>query len=249
MIAYPDRSEQSWRVAVMVPARDEEELLPRCLHSILIAISVLPASVRGEVIVVADSSVDRTSQIASQILKSRGRVVNASVGTVGTARRLAACHILARNSGPLDRLWLANTDADCIVPPAWIVDQLELANAGTEAVAGTISVDNFEEHEPEVADRFRATYLIATDGTHTHVHGANLGIRADAYCRAGGWKDLRTAEDHDLWRRLIGTGALTVSTAAIEVVTSGRRIGRAPDGFAGALAAHNKAGNKNEAVA
>jgi hypothetical protein len=52
-----------------------------------------------------------------------------------------------------------------------------------------------------------------------------------------------------LWRRLIRIGARTVSTARIEVVTSGRRMGRAPEGFAGALAPHNKAHNKTQAVA
>jgi len=248
-IADSYRSDQAWRVAVLIPARNEEDLLPLCLHSILIATAALPASVRSEVIVLADSSVDRTSKIASEILGSRGRVVNTSVGTVGTARRLAARYILTRNKGPLNRLWLANTDADCIVPPSWIADQLRLPAGRTEAIAGTISVDSFEEHQPEVADRFRAAYLIATDGTHTHVHGANIGVRADAYCRAGGWKDLRTPEDHDLWRRLIRIGARTVPTARIEVVTSGRRIGRAPEGFAGALAPHNKAHNKTQAVA
>jgi hypothetical protein len=104
-----------------------------------------------------------------------------------------------------------------------------------------VDVDNFDEHEPEVAERFRRSYLIGTDGTHPHVHGANLGVRADAYCCAGGWRDLRTAEDHDLWRRLIDVGAAIASTARIEVITSGRRQGRAPHGFADALAAHNKA--------
>lgn len=245
MTAGSKRVDSPWRVAVLIPARDEEELLPRCLRSILIATAALRALVRSEVIVVADTSVDRTSQIASGILKSHGSVVNVSVGTVGTARRLAARYVLTRNRGPLSRLWLANTDADCVVPPNWIVNQLRLAESGIEAIAGTINVDSFEEHEPEVAERFRTSYLIAKDGTHTHVHGANLSVRADAYCRAGGWTDLRTAEDHDLWRRLIRTGARTASTARIEVVTSGRRVGRAPDGFAAALAAHNK----NKAVA
>jgi hypothetical protein len=74
-----------------------------------------------------------------------------------------------------------------------------------------------------------------------HVHGANLGVRADVYRRAGGLRDLRTAEDHDLWRRLIQLSARTVSTSRIEVVTSSRRVGRAPHGFADSLAAYNKA--------
>jgi hypothetical protein len=143
----------------------------------------------------------------------------------------------------LERLWLANTDADCIVPPGWIADQLQIAaEAACTAIAGTVSVDSFVEHQPEVAERFRSSYIIGSDGTHPHVHGANLGVRADAYIRAGGWADLTTAEDHDLWGRLKLTGARTVSTARIEVITSGRRVGRAPHGFAGALGAHNKSG-------
>jgi glycosyltransferase involved in cell wall biosynthesis len=238
-------NQQPWRVAVLIPARNEESLLPRCLRSVLTATAALPKSIHAEVIVVADSSIDRTSQIAVEILKSRGSVLSASAGTVGTARRLAAGYVLVRNEAPLSRLWLANTDADCIVPKTWLVDQLNLAQQQTEAIAGTVSVDNFREHQPEVAERFRTSYFIAADGTHPHVHGANLGVRADAYCRAGGWSDLKTAEDHDLWGRLMIAGARSVSTSRIEVITSGRRMGRAPHGFADALAAHNQ----EEAVA
>lgn len=229
-----------WSVGVLIPARDEELLLPRCLRSVIAAIKQVADRVAPHVIVVADSSVDRTTEIARDFLGSRGTVLTASVGTVGTARRMAAEHLLSQQSGPLNRFWLANTDADCIVPPAWLADQLGLAGQGIEAIAGTVNVDSFEEHEPEVRERFRASYVIAGDGTHPHVHGANLGVRADAYCRAGGWMNLATAEDHDLWGRLKSTGAKTLSTARIEVVTSGRRVGRAPHGFAQALAAHNK---------
>ena len=71
------------------------------------------------------------------------------------------------------------------------------------------------------------------------MHGANFGVRADAYLRAGGWGALETAEDHDLWGRLRDIGAIRLSSAALTVATSGRRVGRAPLGFAQALAAHN----------
>jgi len=226
-------------VAVLIPARDEEELLPRCLRSVLKAISSVPDRIRVDVVVVADSSTDRTSHIAGEILGSRGTIVSAAAGAAGTARRVAAASVLSRVATPLNRCWLANTDADCIVPSSWILDQLQLAAQGVEAIAGTVSVDSFEEHGPEVAQRFRATYLIGPDGSHPHIHGANLGLRADTYLLAGGWADLPTAEDHDLWERLMRNGARTVSTAKIEVVTSGRRVGRAPLGFARALAAHN----------
>ena len=99
---------------------------------------------------------------------------------------------------------------------------------------------DFSEHLPTVEQRFRLSYRISVDGTHPHVHGANLGIRGDAYLAAGGWKALETAEDHDLWARLCGKAFPKVSDASLEVLTSGRRVGRAPLGFAAALAAHNE---------
>jgi hypothetical protein len=111
-----------------------------------------------------------------------------------------------------------------------------------QAIAGIVDVDSFQEHEARVPERFRSTYVLHPDGTHPHIHGANLGVRADVYMRAGGWADLHTAEDHDLWRRLTAAGAKKLSSSRLKVVTSGRRHGRAPLGFAGALAAHNEVG-------
>jgi glycosyltransferase involved in cell wall biosynthesis len=228
-----------WHVSVLIPASNEEKLLPRCIRSTLLAAALLPPPITSDIVVVSDSSTDRTRQIAAELLRSCGTVITAEVRTAGTARALAAECALTRRRAPLERCWLANTDADCIIPPRWLIDQLRLADEGIEGIAGTISVDSFEEHGPEVADRFRTTYIIEPDGSHRHVHGANLGVRADAYLRAGGWADLRTAEDHDLWNRLLRSRCATVSTSRIEVATSGRKTGRAPHGFADALSAHN----------
>jgi glycosyltransferase involved in cell wall biosynthesis len=231
---------QPWHVAIVIPARNEEVLLPRCLKSVLDACAFLPIPVTMDVVVVCDSSTDLTFQIAEEMLLRHGTVVTTETGVVGHARALAAQVALRRYSGQLHRCWLANTDADCCVPRSWLVDQLLLAEQGIETVAGIVDVDSFEEHETGVDLRFRGSYLIQPDGSHPHVHGANLGVRADAYLRSGGWKELATAEDHDLWDRLIKTAARRASTAALRVLTSGRRIGRAPHGFADALAAHNE---------
>jgi glycosyltransferase involved in cell wall biosynthesis len=232
--------EQPWHICILIPARNEEALLSRCLQSVIASKLTVENSATTDIIVAADSSTDKTPQIAASFLEAQGSVLSINAGNVGAARRLAARLALKRYSGPLRRCWLANTDADCIVPRDWLTEQLRLANEGIEAVAGTISVDSFEEHGPQVPGRFQSTYLVAGDGSHSHVHGANLGIRADTYVRAGGWADLRTAEDHDLWRRLSLAGAAKYSTKLTEVITSGRRIGRAPHGFAEALAAHNE---------
>jgi hypothetical protein len=67
------------------------------------------------------------------------------------------------------------------------------------------------------------------------VHGANLGVRADAYADAGGWSDLTVAEDHCLWSRVRARGWRTIASVGSVVLTSGRLHGRARGGFADTL--------------
>jgi cellulose synthase/poly-beta-1,6-N-acetylglucosamine synthase-like glycosyltransferase len=90
---------------------------------------------------------------------------------------------------------------------------------------------------------YRRTYLTGVDGSHSHVHGANLSMRADAYLDAGGWSKLPLAEDHCLWQRLKRRGWRVASTAKSVVVTSARLEGRASGGFADTLRAMIEAAN------
>lgn len=227
-------------IAVLIPARDEEVLLPACLRSVQEARMLLPAWCTSDVVVVSDRSTDRTREIAAEILGDDGAVICTTRGLVGSARALAAAVALERYQGLASQCWFANTDADCQVPPSWLLEQLRTASRGVHAVAGIIDVQDFAGHLPHVQARFRETYKVCGDGTHLHVHGANLGVRADAYLLAGGWADLATAEDHDLWERLLAAGHTRVSDSTLQVLTSGRRVGRAPHGFAAALSAHNE---------
>ncbi|HEX4426603.1 MAG TPA: glycosyltransferase [Terriglobales bacterium] len=231
---------QPWHIAVLIPARNEEQLLPRCLESIAAAIALLPSEVTADIVIAVDRSSDRTLEIARRMIHGRGVVITTQSGIVGRARGLAARTALGRYRGALSRCWLANTDADSSVPADWMTDHLTLASENIDAIAGTVDVDSFEEHSGVVAERFRSSYVVRPDGSHSHVHGANLGVRADAYLRAGGWKSIATAEDHDLWNRLEKTGANRISISRLQVLTSGRRVGRAPHGFADTLAAHNE---------
>ena len=236
-----------WHVSVVIPARNEEVLLPGCLASVQRARRALPAGVSSDLIVVSDCSDDRTEEIAAAMLAGDGTVIRSEAGAVGSARALGAQLALNRYLGRLpghvgeglDRCWLANTDADCTVPEDWLLLQLALANRGFAAVAGIVDVDSFDEHESQVEQLFRLTYRLHADGTHPHVHGANFGIRADVYCGVGGWSDCETGEDHHLWRRLQRAVHPVSSDTRLRVMTSGRRVGRAPLGFADALAAHN----------
>ena len=231
----------SWHVCILIPARNEQELLTRCIRSVFAACDELPMTTTTDVIVAVDSSTDDTRIIAEEMLCEKGHVIATEQRMVGATRALAASAALERYKGPLNRCWLANTDADCFVPKDWLVAQLTVASQNIDAIAGTVDVDSFHEHEIGLKERFRDSYLIHPDGSHPHVHGANLGVRADAYVRAGGWGQLETAEDHDLWNRLKQMGSRTRSIGQMKVVTSGRIVGRAPNGFAGALLALNEA--------
>jgi cellulose synthase/poly-beta-1,6-N-acetylglucosamine synthase-like glycosyltransferase len=228
-----------WHIAVLIPASNEEDLVQRCLSSVKAACNSIAGRASIDIVLAVDNSTDRTKSIGGAMLAGCGIVIETDRGVVGEARAQAASVALERHQGPSDCCWLVNTDADSFVPAAWLQHHLELADQGVHAVAGTVGVDSFEEHAAYVEERFRKSYLISPNGSHRHVHGTNLGIRADWYQRAGGWRSLATGEDHDLWDRLGEIGAKRVSVSHLEVMTSGRRIGRAPDGFAAALSAHN----------
>jgi glycosyltransferase involved in cell wall biosynthesis len=60
--------EASWHIGVLVPARNEESLLPRCIASLLAARAMLPDDATCDIVVVADSSTDRTCEIAEALL-------------------------------------------------------------------------------------------------------------------------------------------------------------------------------------
>jgi hypothetical protein len=121
------------------------------------------------------------------------------------------------------------------VPADWISCQLEYAANGASAVAGVVSVDSITHRGHDRTGELMADYLAMPDGTHAHVHGANLGVRADAYVDAGGWPQLALAEDHCLWLRIKARGWPVIAASASIVCTSGRLVGRAMGGFADTL--------------
>jgi Glycosyl transferase family group 2 len=139
------------------------------------------------------------------------------------------------NTRDRSHIWLANTDADTHVGDDWIAVQLRLADQGVTAVAGIVHLASggcAAAHEI-----YRDTYLTSADGTHSHVHGANLSVRADAYEDVGGWSNLALAEDHCLWGRLRRKGWRVSSPVSSVVTTSARLKGRAKGGFADTLLA------------
>lgn len=216
-------------IGVVVPARDEEQLLGACLD----AIDVAKAAVRGvvvETVVVLDSCVDASAAELAGRPWVTGMTV--AVGNVGLARRAGCELVLERlRAHRREEIWLANTDADSMVPANWLTGQIALCDAGFDAVLGTVAVADWSGHTAETRARWAADYLAVEQ--HHHVHGANLGATASAYVAVGGWPGLAVHEDVELVRRLASHRVL--ATATLPVVTSARREPRAAGGFGDAV--------------
>jgi glycosyltransferase involved in cell wall biosynthesis len=219
-------------VGVVVPAHNEEDLLPSCLASLGRAAQWL----RGtpvHLVVVADACHDRTVEVAR---RGGATVVTIGAQSVGAARAAGVREVL-RQAGRLNpaEVWLAMTDADTLVPARWLREQARHGDRGWDAVAGTVRVADWSAYRPDVRSLFRTRYG-AGIAPHTHVHGANLGVRASAYLRAGGFPEVPTAEDRALVAALTASGSRVRRTRSLAVVTSARREARAPHGFSHYLA-------------
>jgi len=227
-------------IDVVVPAHDEEAELGRCLGALRVALAH-PDLVGIEVrlAVVLDSCSDRSGEIAAAALRGLPgtHIVECAVRSAGAARGVGAAELHRRlPARDPSAVWLATTDADTRVPPDWLARQIAVARAGADAVAGVVEIDDWRGQPAGVRRAFVAGYGAGVLGpVHTHVHGANLGVRADALMRAGGMPAVALAEDHALVDRLVASGAVIARPTSLRVRTSARREGRAAGGFSDRL--------------
>jgi len=210
-------------IGVCVPAHNEAAGIARCVDALQRAAA--DPALDGEpveILVMMDACTDATSTIVAQC-----RVHSATLHArnVGVARGAGAAVLMTMGAR-----WLAFTDADTQVSSTWLSDQLSL---GVEAVCGVVAVDDWTPYSESVRRAYEAAYMDC-DG-HTHIHGANLGVDAAAYRRAGGFPALALSEDVGLVNALLATGANVAWSARPRVATSSRRIGRADGGFASLL--------------
>lgn len=212
-------------VAVVIPARDEEQRIARCLHAVAGAVATVGPTVRVSVIVVADGCVDDTVAIARAF--AGVDVLEVRHSNVGAARSAGAMFALG-----LGAEWIANTDADSEVPSNWLTVQLRLAAEGHDVMVGSVRPD-LSELSPDQARRWLdAHHRAEREGSPAErIYGANLGIRSSAYVAVGGFRALSEHEDVDL----VGRSGVVVASDECRVVTSSRLVGRTPGGYAGYL--------------
>ena len=210
-------------LGIVIPVHNEEDLLGSCLEAVVKA-AASPKLRREHVhtLVVLDSCTDDSERIAAGL---GVQTVKVEARNVGIARALGAQHCLDRGAR-----WLAFTDADTLVSPDWLAEQLDQRS---DAVCGTVAVTDWTGHPPQLALHFKTSYTDAPG--HRHIHGANLGVSAKAYREAGGFPPLACSEDVALVHALQACGASIAWSAAPRVVTSARKNFRAAGGFGATL--------------
>ena len=221
---------------VVVPARNEAERITACLGAL--------RDQQVDVLVVANNCTDPTGIIAAD---AGAAVMDCLLpdGGVGAARRLGVAEGLRRmrKVGAI-----LTTDADCIVAPAWVEQNLRHIRAGAAAVCGLVQPIR-EEHAALPAPLLRRAALedrflelkalleqrLTGRAGHEQTPGASLAFAPDAYAAAGGFDPMPTHEDRAIILRLKSLGLPVVHARQVTVHASCRLEGRAPGGMAAAL--------------
>ncbi|MFW0774440.1 glycosyltransferase [Paenarthrobacter nitroguajacolicus] len=225
-------------VAVVMPAHNEDQHIGKALVALKAAADALQREhqdMEARLVVVLDHCTDRSAEIAAAHTSGdpRFRVIGVKLRSTGASRGFGFRSALEGVPGEkAESMWFTTTDADSTVPRHWLTRQVELANAGADAILGSVEPDP-ADMDPRVLRRWLDLHPFRED--HPHVYGANLGIRASAYLAAGGFPKLRTHEDRVLVERLRHQDFTVTATDSIRVLTSGRTLARAPEGFAAHL--------------
>lgn len=197
-------------ISVIIPAYNEEKILPETLDS-LWKLSRIP----DEVIVVNGGSTDKTAQVAK---KHRARVLTVPHRGIGFARQKG----LEAAAGDI----VAFTDADTIVPGDWLTKiEKTLAAPGVVGMFGSFRVPGgwwpYRIYINYVQPIFNGVYWYLF--RLPMAPGQNTAFLRKEGVQVGGYpEDFKIAEDIEMARRLMTIGKLVYRPDCI-VVSSGRR--------------------------
>jgi peptidoglycan/xylan/chitin deacetylase (PgdA/CDA1 family) len=201
-------------ISIVIPARNEEKLLPDCLRSLR------NQTYQGEyeIIVVNNGSMDATAGIAQQY---GARVIPADKeNSVSYARQKGA----DAAHGDI----IAQADADTVYPPYWlqrIADRLD-SHPEAMAISGRfVYRDKFVWAFIELFFRhFINVLTVACFGQPLFISGATFAFRRREFVAAGGYHNLTYAVDqHGIASRLHRSGKILYDKD-LNVITSARSV-------------------------
>jgi glycosyltransferase involved in cell wall biosynthesis len=199
--------------SIIIPAWNEEELLPATLASVQAAMASI-VGLTGEVIVVDNSSTDATAQIAAD---AGARVVHEPHRQIARARNAGAKAAIG--------CYLIFIDADTTIPPALLRSTLDALDSGRCCGGGTqMEMDG----PPDIGAAASLLLWNAMSRIMRWAAGAYVYARRDAFEAVGGFDERFYASEElhlsAALRRwgLRNTYAMTILCEP--VITSARKV-------------------------
>jgi hypothetical protein len=239
--------------AVAIPVRNEAAAIGPCLRA-LFAQSEPP----DHILLLLNNCTDDTESVvralapdcpsALRIIPCRLSPEHSNAGHA----RARAMDLAAALAGP--RGAVLTTDADGRVPPDWLARNLGALRRGMDLVCGMASIDPKDERalRPQLVedDAREAEYTRLLDEIdsvidpnpddpwprHTQHSGASLALTVASYRAIGGMPRIAMGEDRALVEAAVRHDLRIRHDAAIDVVVSGRMVGRAEGGMATTIA-------------
>ena len=242
---------------VAVPARNEEELLPRLIAALGRQTGLDRLTRPLEIVVLLNNTTDRSAERAraAAALAPRLRLTIVEVcyppdrAHVGSARRAAMDLAAAAEPEGV----ILTTDADAVPSDRWIAANLDAIAAGADIVGGHIVGDPGEEallgpgflHRARLHARYGALCdelaalidpLPHDPWPRHHDHtGGSLAVRCPVYRAVGGMDPLPFREDIAFVSKVRAGNFRLVHPLDVVVTVSARTTGRAKGGMADCL--------------
>jgi len=180
-------------ITIVIPARNEEDNIRDCLHSILA--QEYPAHL-FEVIVVDDHSTDNTAERVKLFTEKNIKLISLKDFTnndpLNSYKKKAIEIAVQQSTGSL----IVTTDADCIVPNKWL---LNIASFYEQHNAVFIAGPVAYHHETNFLKVFQSLDFMTMQGItgasvykrfHSMCNGANLAYEKKAFNEVNGFKDV-----------------------------------------------------------
>ncbi len=257
---------------VIIPARNEEDLLPSALRALAEQKTLSGAPLSHElyeIVLLINNTTDHSRQVAESFrhlyptlqLHVAERNFSKSKAHVGHARRLLmdeACRRL--ETAGASSAAILSTDADSQVAPNWVVRNQAELEAGADAVGGRVLIPPCEKDLLDAATRdlYRYDHLYrrlvswiedrfdpqAHDSwpRHHQHFGASLAVKPEVYRAVGRLPPRRCLEDLAFYDALVRHDVRLRHSNKVIVSTSARLVGRARAGLSTQLSEWAKRG-------
>jgi poly-beta-1,6-N-acetyl-D-glucosamine synthase len=190
-------------VSIVVAVRNEETTIAKLVESLA---QQNYTKDYFEIILVDDHSIDKTSEIISQMIDRYPVLKIIKISAAGVGKKKAITQGVEAAQGEI----ILTTDADCIPPPAWIKGMVESFKEKTRLVIGIVKIKSdqtfFSKLQAlEFSSVLGSGIALMGWGRATMCNGASLAFRKSAFQEVQGYDgnfEIPSGDDEFLMRKI-----------------------------------------------